>query len=72
MLIIDGNSVYEIDCDCARRQGLYLNRLNQDGEGKREIVHADTGRRCIEKPVYTGEGVTVAVLDTGFRVIILL
>lgn len=59
MLIIDGNAVYEIDCECAKKQGKVYT-----GDDK-VIAKADTGGVCIRKDIYTGKGVTAAVLDTG-------
>lgn len=64
MLIIDGNSVYEIDCECARKRGMFGERIKEDREPE-EGIHSDTGGRRVERSVYTGRGVTVAVLDTG-------
>jgi len=58
MLIIDGNAVYEVDCECAGRQGRPCGQ-------ERQIARADTGGVCVQKEIYTGKGVTVAVLDTG-------
>ncbi len=59
MLIIDGNAVYEIDCECARCRGEVYRQTDEN------MVKAETGGICIRRDVYTGKGVTAAVLDTG-------
>lgn len=61
MLIIDGNSIYEFDCECAGRKGLY----RHPSAAKDPPVRSDPGARCIERSAYTGLGITVAALDTG-------
>ncbi len=59
MLIIDGNAVYEIDCECAKKLGEDYSQIEE------KKVKADTGGKVVKRDVYTGKGVTVAVLDTG-------
>lgn len=63
MLIIDGNAVYEIDCDCARRRGLFQKQLSH--KEAEPPVCAGTGKTIVRRETYTGAGVTVAILDTG-------
>ena len=65
MLIIDGNAVYEIDCDCIRKKKLYKKMACHDIEKEKNAIEIQTGGICREKLYYTGKGVTVAVLDTG-------
>ncbi|MBQ8639460.1 MAG: hypothetical protein IJ468_09845 [Lachnospiraceae bacterium] len=64
MLIIDGNAVYEIDCDCAKQKGLFQEEM-RIGEGANGMIRSQTGDVHVKKETYTGEGVTVAVLDSG-------
>lgn len=67
MLIIDGNAVYEIDCEClSSKQGSpSLTVRCNDKLLEKDEVAIDTGDVCVEREEYTGKGVTVAVLDTG-------
>lgn len=66
MLIIEGNAVYEVDCECLRRRwGRYQTiRCEEDSLAKDQVI-VQTGGVCREQLSYTGKGVTVAILDTG-------
>lgn len=64
MLIIDGNSIYEVDMECLKRKHLdfgtiYGNHYSKDQEN----IHYSG--RIIRKTRYTGKGINIAILDTG-------
>lgn len=67
MLVIEGNAVYEIDCDCLRQKGANSRRFVRCEESviEKNNIHIQTGTICREQLEYTGKGVTVAILDTG-------
>lgn len=62
MLIIDGNAVYEMDEECMKKYHIDQKKLS-------EVVDPEERKRSysnvVRKARYTGEGVTVAILDTG-------
>lgn len=60
MLIIDGNAVYEMDEECMRKHHMTCQQLYNN---EKEEMHSPT--MIVKKARYTGEGVTVAILDTG-------
>lgn len=63
MLIIDGNAVYEMDEECMKRNHMNSEKLYGMMEEKKERETYKT--TVVKKAKYTGEGVTVAILDTG-------
>lgn len=66
MLIIEGNAVYEVDCECLRRRwGRYQTIHCEEDLLSKDQVIVQTGGVCREQLSYTGKGVTVAILDTG-------
>ena len=66
MLIIEGNAVYEVDCECLRRRwGRHQTISCEEDLLSKDQVTVQTGGVCREQLSYTGRGVTVAVLDTG-------
>ncbi len=66
MLIIEGNAVYEVDCECLRRRwGRYQTIRCEEDSILKDQVTVQTGGVCREQLSYTGKGVTVAILDTG-------
>ncbi len=66
MLIIEGNAVYEVDCECLRRRwGRYQNVRCEEDLLSKDQVTVQTGGVCREQLSYTGKGVTIAILDTG-------
>lgn len=67
MLIIDGNAVYEIDCECMKQKNIDIKKifgekLREDGPLLSDQT-ADT--QAVYQNQYTGSGVGVAILDTG-------
>ena len=67
MLVVEGNAVYEIDCECLRQrnQGIRQMVRCEDSLIRKDQITVWTGGICREQLEYTGKGVTVAILDTG-------
>ncbi len=72
MLVVDGNLVYELDIECARKKCIDLSGIPayevrdaiKAEEAEKEIPEASVqGGGATER--YTGKGVCTAVLDTG-------
>lgn len=62
MLVVDGNLVYELDVECARKKCIDLSSFpvyEPENTSPAEPAEAESAER------YTGKGVCVAVLDTG-------
>ena len=67
MLIIDGNSIYEVDMECLKQKHLdfgtiYGNHLDDSTKIQKDFVY---NGKIIRKDRYTGKGIGVAILDTG-------
>ncbi|CVI66285.1 Serine protease AprX [Clostridiales bacterium CHKCI001] len=62
MLIIDGNAVYEMDEECMRKHHISRQQLYNNVGIEEEKNHYT---KIVRKARYTGEGITVAILDTG-------
>ena len=66
MLIIDGNSIYEVDLDCLRQKHLDYRAIygSRVADMPEQNSYEYEGR-IIKKERYTGKDVGVAILDTG-------
>lgn len=64
MLIIDGNAVYEMDEECMKKHHISRQQFYNSvtAEEAKEIKRPT---KIVRKARYTGEGITVAILDTG-------
>lgn len=62
MLIIDGNAVYEMDEECMKK---YHINQKTTSESINMEERKQSYSNVVRKNCYTGEGITVAILDTG-------
>ena len=67
MLIIDGNSIYEIDSICMETKKKEIDKKLYWEEERVHNLYKDIlkSQKKIEKEIYTGKGVGVAIFDTG-------